>query len=545
MNKTWKQRNTCKNFNEYVTYATGRTIAQLVAENEKTYLCPGIDKVADALLEIRNAGKTVAGVFDFDADGICSTAEMHMLLSKLKIKHTLTVPKRLSEGYGISTAMVERLSGADVILTVDNGITANDAVAAAKNLGKQVIIMDHHNAVGDIPNADIIVDAEEFSEGWTFSHYCGAGLVYKLAEYMFPNETDWLDALSCFAAIATIGDVVDVTGDNRNIIRRGLDNINKRKCLPGLKALLDLISDNGKIDPFTVTDIAMKVVPAVNAPGRLEDNGGEQVLQCFFSKEATSVLAAQKICGINETRKQLVQEALDTLPAKGDNITFLYDTSLKEGICGIIAGRFSNEKHKPSYVMTKCADGTLKGSARCEEGSNVFESLKKCSNLLTNFGGHDCAAGFALKEENAEKLLEALEACTEPSKDGDTEYFDLEVAPADILPLFCEQNKIGIFGAGLKLPVIRMKAMVEDPKIIGQNKNTLSFKAANTKCIGFSLAEKYRELGSPSAVILYGTLDINWFRKRPSPQITLIDIEDAVGTEKSGSQEQREVNTIG
>lgn len=525
MQKKWKQKNNCKNFSEYVVSTTGRTMAQLLAENEKTYLCPNIDKVANALLEIRDSGKIIAGVFDFDADGICSTAEMHMLLSKLKIKHTLTVPKRLSEGYGISTQMVNRLSGADVILTVDNGITANEAVAAAKNQGKQVIIMDHHNAVGNIPNADIIVDAEEFPEGWTFSHYCGAGLVYKLAEYMFPNETDWLDTLSCFAAIATIGDVVDVTGDNRNIIRRGLNNINHRKCLPGLKALLDMIADANGIDPFTVNDIAMKVVPAVNAPGRLEDNGGEQVLQCFFSKEGTSTIAAQKICDTNDTRKQLVQEALDTLPPKGNNIAFLYDTSLKEGICGIIAGRFSSEKHKPSFVMTKCADGTLKGSARCEEGQNVFANLSKCSGLLTRFGGHDCAAGFALEEQNVDKLFEALEANTKLPQGEDIEFFDIDIAPGDVLPLFCDQNKIGVFGEGLKLPVLRMTAMVEDPKIIGKNQNTLSFKAANTKCIGFSLAEKYRELGSPASVVLYGTLDINWFRKRPSPQITLIDIE--------------------
>lgn len=525
MNKQWKQRNNCKNFNEYIVTTTGKTMPQLLAEREKTYLCPGIDKVADALLEIKNSGKTIAGVFDFDADGICSTAEMHMLLSKLGIKHTLTIPKRMSEGYGISVKMVERLSDADVILTVDNGITANEAVTAAKEQGQQVIIMDHHNGLGETPSADIIVDAEEFPDGWTFTHYCGAGLVYKLAEYMFPGETDWLDVLSCFAAIATIGDVVDVTGDNHNIIRRGLDNMNARKCLPGLKALLDLISGNGSIDPFTVTDIAMKVVPAINAPGRLNDNGGEQVLRCFFSKEAMASIEAQNICDINEKRKQLVKDALENLATRGNNIAFLYDPSLEEGICGVIAGRLANETHKPAFVMTTCADFSLKGSARCEEDSNVFELLKKCSNLLTKVGGHECAAGFGLEEENVTKLFEALESAAEPPKDEKTESYDFEVAPADILPLYCEQNKIGIFGAGLKLPVIRMEAMIEDPKIIGKNKDVLSFKAANTKCIGFSLAEKYQELGAPSSLAIYGTLDVNWFRKRPSAQITVLDIE--------------------
>lgn len=523
--KQWKQRNNCKTFDEYVVNATGRTMSQLLAESTKQYICPNIDKVASALLDIRNAGKKVAGVFDFDADGICSTAEMHLLLSKLGIQHSLTVPKRLSEGYGLSAAIIDRLSGADVVLTVDNGITANEAVAAAKRLGMQVIIMDHHNALGEVPDADIIVDPEEFPDGWTFFHYCGAGLVYKLAEYMFPDDKDWLDAMSCFAAIATVGDVVDVTGDNHNIIQRGLDNINKRRCIPGLKALLDLISENNNIDPFTVNDIAMKVVPMINAPGRLEDNGGEQTLRCMFTGEKTAKTVAQKIYDINETRKQLVQTAMDTLSPKGEHVAFLYDPSLKEGICGIIAGRYSSELHKPAYVMTKAEDGSIKGSARCEDGYNVFQALSKCTDCLVRFGGHDCAAGFSLDEEDIDKLFDSLEAVTEKPQNEEVEFYDIDVEPADILPLFCNQNKIGVFGEGLRLPVLRMKAMVEDPRVIGKNQTVLSFKAANTKCIGFSLADKYRELGSPSAVVLYGTLDINWFRKRPSPQITVLDIE--------------------
>lgn len=525
--KQWKKRNDCKNFGDYVLHTTGRTMSQLLSESYSNYTCPGIGKVAELLTEAKNSGKRITGVFDFDADGICSTAEMHMLLTKIGIPHGLIVPKRLSEGYGLNADMVDRMEGSDIVITVDNGITANEAVAAAKSRGMQVIIMDHHNALGDVPDADIIVDAEEFPEGWTFTHYCGAGLVYKLAEYMYPDDTAFLNVLSCFAAIATVGDVVNVTADNHNIIRRGLENINKRQCTPGLAGILNLIAENSNIDPFTVSDIAMKVVPLINAPGRLYDDGGEQVLRCLFAGTKSADAAARKIYDINEQRKQMVQDALDTMSPKGDNISFLYHPDLKEGICGIIAGRYSAENHKPSYVMTRTEDGLIKGSARCEEGYNVFQSLGQCREYLTKFGGHDCAAGFSFREEDLDRVFNILEQSTERPEGEESEFYDLDVEPADILPLYCDQNKIGIFGEGLKRPVLRMKALVEDPRVIGQKQNVLSFKAANTKCIGFSLAEKYHELGSPSSVVLYGTLDINWFRKRPCAQITVLDIEPA------------------
>ena len=527
MQKQWKKRNGCKDFDDYVLQATGRSIRQLYAERTKEYVCPGIDQVAAELLKAKEDGKKVVGVFDFDADGICSTAEMHLVLNKLGISHGLIVPKRLSEGYGLNPGMIDRMDGADVVVTVDNGITAHDAIAVAKDRGMQVIIMDHHNALGEVPDADIIVDAEEFPEGWTFTHYCGAGLVYKLAEYMFPKDDDFLDVLSCFAAIATVGDVVDVTADNHNIIARGLENINRRRCTPGLACLLNKIAENSNIDPFTVSDLAMTVVPLINAPGRLSDDGGEQVLRCLFASEKSAPAAAQKLCDINAERKQLVQTALDTLTPKGGHITFLYDESLKEGICGIIAGRYATSTHKPSYVMTKAEDGTIKGSARCEEGYNVFHDLSRCKEYLTKFGGHDCAAGFSFREEDLDKVFEILETSVEAPKNEGTEFYDLEVEPSDILPLYCEQNKIAIFGEGLRRPVLRMKAMVEDAKAVGKKQDVLLFKAANTKCIGFSLMEKYTALGRPSSVVLYGTLDINWFRKRPSAQITVLDIEKA------------------
>lgn len=547
----WRKRNeNINDFRSYVVSKTGKSIDELINDDNKVYRTNGLDLAAEILMSAGRSGNTVSGVFDYDVDGICSTSEMHMLLSYLNIKHTLTIPKRFTDGYGINASMVERFPDNGILVTVDNGIAGNDAITKAKNKGMTVLIMDHHNAPlknevdpavaeasrkngtfdplwMDLPNADVIIDPEApLPDGWDFTHYCAAGLVYKLAQYMIPNEVDLLAKMSCFAAIATIADSVNVTGDNRNIVHEGLKNINAGNCTEGLLAVLNLLRENNNIDPFTAESLAYYIGPMINAPGRLQDNGGEFVVKTFFAKGEKAKQYAEQLVQMNEERKTLVQQALDTMEPIGDRTVFLYDESLKEGLCGIIAGRLANTYHRPAFVCTLSDDGvTVKGSARSEEDYNVFTCLQNCASILTAFGGHDQAAGFSLLKTSLPKFLETLENTTrEPSAEG-TEFYDFEVMPADILPLYCDQNKIEIFGEGLSLPVIKMRSSVIDVREIGKDKNHLSFKMANTKCIAFNMAEKYKELNNPDTITVYGTLSVNWYKGRPSPQIQVTDFE--------------------
>lgn len=523
--KKWVKRSNCKDFNSYVEYCTGKTTKQFAEDQFKEYCCPQIPLIAEELLKIKGEQGFIAGVFDYDADGLCSAAETHLLFNKIGIKHSLTIPKRMSEGYGVSPAMVQRFENATVLFTVDNGISAFDAISEAKNKGMTVIVIDHHNGNGELPDADIIADPEELSKGWSYVHYCGAGLVYKLAQHMFPEDTEFLNQLSCFAGIATIADAVDVTGDNRNIIEKGLENLNKRNGTKGLNALLDLIEEKAGVNPYTVESIAFKLAPVINAPGRLNDLGGEQVLRCFFASETNAMKYAKALYDINEQRKELVKTAMENCTVQGNNISFIYDPTISEGICGIIAGQLSSTYHKPAYVMTKGVNGLVKGSARCEEGYNVFLSLQECAQDLAAFGGHNQAAGFSLKENTITDFLQDLDSCTTKLSEECTEYYDFEIDPADILPLYCEQNKIAIFGEGLKLPVVKLRTTVESPKTIGSTGTTFSCLMGNTKCIGFKMAEKYHELGSPKIMTIYATLNINWYKGRPNSQLQIFDME--------------------
>lgn len=540
----WIKRNEdVKDFVSYVVTKTGKTASEIISERDpkKQYRTHGLVEIAGRLLYAKRYGRTVCGVFDYDADGLMSAAEMHLLLSKLGIRHTLTIPKRFSEGYGVNPSMIERLQG-NVLVTVDNGIAAKEAVTDAKKKGMEVLIMDHHNAPLkailppgiepsrddlDLPDADIIVDPEApLPDGWDYTHYCGAGLVYKLACIMAEGDTAFLDMMCSLAAIATIADSVDVTGENGRIIEHGLDCINRGAAPEGLLAILDVLrEDKVKDAPFTAESVGYYLAPMINAPGRLADAGGEFVLQCIFSKGEKAKELARQLAAINEERKKLVEECVERGGEQVDRVVFLYDERIPEGICGIIAGRLSEQYHRPTFVMTKSEEGKVKGSARCEENTSVLPLLYAAQPVLSGFGGHDQAAGFSLEESCVKDFRASLEKAALPHKDEDTEYYDFDLMPADVLLLYMEQNHVKIFGAGLELPTVRIRGRVSGARAIGSEKTHLSFQMANTKCIAFGMAAEYEELGSPEVMTIYGTVGVNWYKGQPSPQIQVKAIE--------------------
>ena len=222
-------------------------------------------------------------VADYDADGIGSAAQIHMILKKLgAVNYRITIPKRMLDGYGINSRIIADIPDGSLVITIDNGISANEAIREAKRRGMTVVVLDHHLRNGELPPADLIVDPEDNPEGWTSPYYCGAGLTYKLAEDLFPYETNFLDHLSAFAAISTIADSVYVLGDNRNIITRGLRNLNSRTCPEGLQAILDYLAQEKNMEHIGIGEINFKIAPIVNAPGRLSDDGGKKILRAFF-----------------------------------------------------------------------------------------------------------------------------------------------------------------------------------------------------------------------------------------------------------------------
>lgn len=561
----WMKRNDeVQDFVSYVVSKSGRTPSMLVEERDpdKEYHTGRLIDAAERLVKAKDEGRTVCGVFDYDADGLCSAAEAHLLLSKMGIRHTLTIPRRMTDGYGVNPDIIARLEEGAVLLTVDNGIAANDAIRAAKDKGMEVIILDHHNAHFkdgldveklvaennnvpkeewfDLPCADLIIDPEamlvsprtKLPDGWDYGHYCGAGLVFKLACILYEQEPDFIDDLSTFAAIATIGDSVDVTADNARIIEHGLSCINHGKGTEGLREILKLIKKEGDTSPYDTETIAYYLAPMINAPGRLEDEGGNFVLQCFFSTGAKARANAAKLKEYNEARKQHVEDAMENAAVLGKKIAFVYDETIPEGVCGIIAAKLCEKYHKPAFVMTMAENGKVKGSSRGNDGDSILTLLRSCEDTLTGFGGHDQAAGFSLMPDKVQDFRRALEKAAKNPVEDDVQYYDIDILPKDVHKLYVDQNHLGIFGQGLEVPVIKMTAMAANPQTMGADKTHLRFTMANTKCVAFGLAQKYEDLGKPLTMTIYGRVGINWFRGIPNAQIQVIDFETVEAPEE-------------
>lgn len=529
----WMKRGSCRNVAEYIYEKTGMKQTEIMATEKTRYPCPGIKEAADMLRKAVSQGRHIEVVADYDADGIGSAAQMYLILTKAGAKgFRINIPKRMLDGYGINKRIISGIPDGSLVITVDNGISANEAISLAKARGMEVIVLDHHIRGGELPPADLIIDPEDDPKGWGSPFYCGAGLTFKLAECLFPDDAGFLDGLSCFAAISTIADSVNVTRDNRNIILRGLKNLNARRCTEGLGAILDYVAVQKNMEHIGIGEIGFKIAPIFNAPGRLENDGGILILNALFQRGEKAKKYAEKVYSINEKRKDLVQTLKEKVESgeigegflRKRNIIFLYVPDFPEGLCGILAGSLCEDGGRPAFVMTKAEDGSIKGSARSQDGANVFNILKEAENYLTRFGGHEQAAGFSLDEGNLLDSYKAMEAAAPDPGCVSEKYYDLDVLPISLQAVHSAMGQVGVYGVGLPEPVLKVNGPVDDPNEIGEDKTHLSFKMSGVRCIGFGLAEKYRELGKPTRMTVYGTVGTNWYKGRSYVQLHVMDI---------------------
>ena len=527
----WKKRGGCQNLEQYVTEQTGRSYLEITQPKDTNeYKIKDLHLIAERILSAVEAGKNICVIGDYDADGIDALAIMILLFRKIKAKYSLIIPRRFSEGYGMKPDMVKRIPEGSLVITIDNGITCLDAIKEAKAQGHEVLIMDHHLGGEELPDADIIVDPENDPQGSDFDGYCGAGLAFKLVSIMYPDDAELIVKASCFAAIAELADAVPVIEDARNIIMLGLKNLNDRKGTVGINTLMDMIckgDENGKgaIEFIDEETVKFSIAPVINATGRLIDNGGELTLAAIISENSEKAAQyATRILDNNKERKELCKKALEELSPEGEQIHFLYDSNLKEGLCGIIAGQLA-EDGKPSFCMTDGENGIIKGSARCGAGNNVHDLLASISDILEGFGGHECAAGFSLKKENLEAMFFKLDILANPVENAGVDYYDLDMELDNVYNTFMEVQTLKPFGVGLELPVYRLKSRLLSSKVIGSTAEHMMFSFDGLRGIGFFLAEKYQELGSPEEVTAYGYLEANHFRGNVSPQFRIVDIE--------------------
>jgi single-stranded-DNA-specific exonuclease len=352
-------------------------------------------------------GKKIAIFGDYDSDGVSAAAILYLTLKKMNADVSVFLPSR-SEGYGLSLTAVSKIaqSGAELLITVDCGISSAHEVRAAREAGMAVVITDHHECPDELPVADAILNPKRKGETYPFRDLAGGGVAFKLAIALAgKNAFELID----LAAVATIGDVVPLLGENRIIAAKGLYKLNVAPIL-GLDILMEEAALKKR--PVDSEGIAFGLVPRINASGRMEDPRTAFELLCGQKDRAQLEAFAKKLCALN-TKRQSVQESIikeGLFMAEAyakERVLVLQNDDWDTGIVGLAASALTGAFAKPALLFG-FRDGLYVGSARSVPGVNIYEALKNNEDLLESFGGHAAAAGMSVKKENLSRLREAL-----------------------------------------------------------------------------------------------------------------------------------------
>ena len=462
------------------------------------YLLKDAEKAAAILHHKIEQGKKIRVIGDYDIDGICST---YILLTGLQYCGAVAdaeIPHRIYDGYGMNEHMVEEAheAGIDTILTCDNGIAAKEQIALAKSLGMTVVVTDHHEVPYEVlsdgtrqecpPPADAVIDPKQAQCTYPFDGICGAVVAYKLVQVLIhqksagnPDEEGekLLQELLAFAAFATVGDVMELTDENRIIVRYGLKQIAKSNNV-GMQALLTV---NGMQDkPLSAYHIGFVLGPCLNATGRLDT--ARRALQMFLTEdEAEAVTIAGELKELNDSRKNMTlqgtQQAVKLIEEsalRDDKVLVVYLPDCHESLAGIIAGRIRERYHKPVFVLTKSEEG-VKGSGRSIEAYHMYDKMSECKDLYTKYGVHKMAAGVSLVEENVENFRIYLNEHCELTEEDFEEKIHIDVPmPMSYVTgdLVRQLSVLEPFGNGNPKPVFAQKNIrLISGKILGKNSN--------------------------------------------------------------------------
>lgn len=383
------------------------------------FLIRDMEKACDLIRAAVDSGELICVYGDYDCDGITSTAVLAGYLRDIG-GNVITHINEREQGYGMNIDAVKALGqrGVSTIITVDNGISAIAEAELCAELGITLVITDHHQQGDELPGADAVVDPHRHDCPSPYKDYCGCGLVLKLIAAMEGGDMECaVEQYSDLAAIATVADVVPLTGENREIVRHGLHYLENTEN-PGLKALVEKA---GIKAPFTSTDAAFSLAPRINAAGRI--GSPLDALELLMEEDPErAVTLAERICEQNVRRKDFENHAVADIAAQIKADAALLDrrvlvfsgTDWHHGVIGIAAARCVERFGKPVFLMSANEDGSeLRGSARSVDGFNIFKALLYCKDVLTKFGGHSGAGGFSLEPDKLPELRSMLEEYAE------------------------------------------------------------------------------------------------------------------------------------
>lgn len=513
------------------------------------FLLKDMDKAAARITRAVDNMEKIAVYGDYDADGVTSTAMLYSYLETRGADVIFYIPQREGEGYGMNIGAVEYLKeqGVSLIVTVDNGISSVQEVARANELGIDVVVTDHHRPQEILPDAVAVVDAYRPDDTSPYKHFSGVGVAFKLLmalEDGAGDVEDLLEAYSDLAAIGTIGDIVPLTGENRTLIRAGLERLSQSDR-PGVQALLENAGIAGKA--LTSTNVAFTLVPRINATGRM--GAPERAVRLLISgyEEEAEVLS-EEICADNEERRrveaEIAEAAFADIEAKGymkDRVVVVDGENWHHGVIGIVASRVTERCGKPCMIISR-GETEAKGSGRSIEGFSLFEAICACGDLLIKFGGHPMAAGITLKPENIEafrKRINQYAAEHFPQMPTQTVTLDCKLNPAALSVSMAQSlTQLEPFGNGNPQPVFGLFNMelsnVTPVGGGGHLRLTLEKNGAVITAMRFNTKPEELPYHIGDKIDLAVQLEAREFRGQPSLTVIVRDMKFAAfNTEKN------------
>ncbi len=493
---------------------------------------PDVDAAIARFAAAKRLGETVAVYGDFDADGVTGTALMAKALTHYGLDVVPYIPHRVSEGHGLNDGAIDRLAakGVRLIVTVDCGVTDTGPVTHARSLGIDTVVTDHHLVAAELPPATAIINPHAAHSKYGFDHLTGVGMVLKLSQALLEPSLGaaWSEGLLELAAIGTITDMAPLLGENRFIVRRGLEQMRNTSSV-GLRALLAA----ARVDASHVSaeNIGFALGPRLNAAGRLDHADTALDLLTTTDPAHAAELVAQ-LDALNTQRQALTQEVLEKshglLPASPPPLIVVGSAEFNPGVVGLVAGKLAEEFGVPAVCYAQDGDHVM-ASCRSAPGFHWADALTACGDLLKRYGGHAQAAGFACDAAVLPELTERLSAIAEEqmggvprSTDGTV---DAEVSLSDLMgPTFQAMRRMEPFGIGNPPPLFLARGvMVDKASPMGADGKHFRLTLRSGGATWDAVAFRQRWLQGTQSADLVFTLDVDHWNGEPRLRLGVQD----------------------
>ncbi len=515
---------------------------------------PGAAEAADRIVAAVRAGRKIVIYGDYDVDGVCGTSLLWSCLRLAGAKDVeYYIPHRVEEGYGVNSEaliLLARERKAELIVTVDCGISAVPQARLAKDLGVELIVTDHHTIGPELPEAAVLVHPRLPGSTYPFGDLCGCGVAFKVAwqvckgfgdgKKASPHLRDFLLKSLSYVAMASVADVVPITGENRLLVKHGLAGMAGSPSF-GLQALLRVSA----VDPargINTGQIGFKIAPRINAAGRLER--AMMAVELLTTEDFTR--AGELASNLDEfnSRRQgmeadMVREAHAMVDAQGGlgerGAIVVGRAGWHPGVIGIVAGRMAETYHRPAIVVS-LGDGISQGSARSVPGFNLYDAIAACSEGLEAFGGHSAAAGLKLMhtafEDFARRFDDHCRSALTAEQRQRVLNIDAEVAlPAMTLRVVEDIDRMEPFGMGNPAPLVAISGarLVGDPRFVGEGGRTVQIRLGQgetvVKAVAFGQADRWRKFARGAAVSVVGQPQVNDYNGRREVQLVVKDFK--------------------